>query len=96
MGVALHLRLGDLLSLDEKNPINPNRIASALKEICVQQHLVRVAVFSDSPKITIEYLGAEIPLGCDVKLEDSQNSYSVLRKKADYEVFMGTNSKASI
>jgi hypothetical protein len=50
MGVALHIRLGDLFDLGNGNPINANRISAALNKIFNRQHLAQVSVFTDSPK----------------------------------------------
>ena len=92
---VLHYRLGDLLSLAEKSPIDTKRIANAIQE--AKAGTTRdLWVLSDSPSQAVELLQREDP-EIRVKLDDgSLDAWQSLIAMSNANIFIGTNSKLSI
>ena len=90
--VAIHYRLGDLLTLAEKTPINADRVATELIRIR-RDYPGRISLFSDSPQTASELL-ANLGIACDIS-DSFRESLEVinLARKANY--FIGTSSKIS-
>ena len=89
---VLHYRLGDLLTLAEKNPISPTRLASKYKSINKQIAFKRLTVFSDSPS---EVFRRITPLVQDeVKVFDLTTP-DVIAGAINSRYFIGTSSKIS-
>ena len=91
--VVVHYRLGDLLNLEEKQPINVDRIEGVLKELSVQKnHLV---LLSDSNEAEIaEFLKSSIILKfCK---PSNYGPKKTLRFCIDAESFIGTGAKISL
>ena len=89
---ALHLRLGDLLTLKSKTHINLSRLSSAIRLISPQREVI---VFSDSEPSEVEDLLRESFNGIEyrVRMEPALN---VIQESALCEIFVGTNSKISL
>jgi hypothetical protein len=92
---VLHYRLGDLLSLAEKSPIDTKRITNAIQD--AKAGTTReLWVLSDSPSQAVELLqreGSEI----QVKLDDgSLDAWQSLMAMSNANIFIGTSSKLSI
>ena len=92
---VLHFRLGDLLSLAEKSPIDTIRITNAIQE--AKAGTTRdLWVLSDSPSQAVEWLQREDP-EIRVKLDDgSLDAWQSLMAMSNANIFIGTNSKLSI
>jgi hypothetical protein len=92
---VLHFRLGDLLSLAEKSPIDTIRITKAIQE--AKAGTTRdLWVLSDSPSQAVELLQREDP-EIRVKLDDgSLDAWHSLIAMSNANIFIGTNSKLSI
>ena len=92
---VLHYRLGDLLSLAEKSPIDTTRITNAIHE--AKAGTTRdLWVLSDSPSQAVELLRREDP-EIRVKLDDgSLDAWQSLMAMSNANIFIGTNSKLSI
>ena len=92
---VLHYRLGDLLSLAEKSPIDTKRIANAIQEAKAGKTR-DFWVLSDSPLQAVELLRREDP-EIRVKLDDgSLDAGQSLIAMSNANIFIGTNSKLSI
>lgn len=94
--IGVHLRLGDLLTIESKNEINPFRFRTVIKKIVESPRIkLPILVFSDTDldseiKLRQKYFdGFEIDfLNCETK----EVLYWLSRSK----VFLGTTSKISI
>jgi hypothetical protein len=93
---SLHLRLGDLLMIVEKSPIDPIRIQHAIDSVFKDNQQMRLQVYSDSNSFEIEnYLqGVKLPLNFEI-IEDLP-VLDVIRLSVASDVFIGTNSKISL
>ena len=92
---VLHYRLGDLLSLAEKSPIDTKRIVNAIQE--TKAGTTRALwVLSDSPSQAVELLQREDP-EIQVKFDDgSLDAWQSLMAMSSANIFIGTSSKLSI
>jgi len=92
---VLHYRLGDLLLLAEKSPIDTKRITNAIQE--AKAGTTRdLWVLSDSPPQAVELLQREVP-EIRVKLDDgSLDAWQSLMAMSNANIFIGTSSKLSI
>ena len=90
---VVHYRLGDLLNLDEKRPINVDRVEGVLNELMVQtSHLV---LLSDSNEAELaEFLKNSIILKFCKPSHYGPNK--TLRFCIDAESFIGTGAKISL
>jgi hypothetical protein len=89
---VLHYRLGDLLTLSEKNPISVSRLASEYSSIKKQMCFRKLIVFSDSPS---EVTRSFTPLiQDDVEVLDFPTS-QVIASAVSSKYFVGTSSKVS-
>jgi hypothetical protein len=88
--IVLHYRLGDLLELENKSFVDPQRVGSILSQI---QQSETVAVFSDSPVVAITLLEKEVgnKFLHIVDFSTIETIYSALQGAA----FVGTSSKIS-
>ena len=91
--LVVHYRLGDLLNLEEKQPINVDRIEGVLNELRVQtNHLV---LLSDSNEAELaEFLKSSIILKFGKPSNYGPNR--TLRFCIDAESFVGTGAKLSL
>lgn len=93
---AIHYRLGDLLTLQNKTFVSADRVVLALEKISNTEELKlkSVDVFSDSPKVAIE------KLSCEHKFFQfnsvNRSSWDVIVKLLEYPNFIATNSKIGI
>jgi hypothetical protein len=92
---VLHYRLGDLLLLAEKSPIDTKRITHAIQE--AKAGTTRdLWVLSDSPSQAVELLQRE-DSEIQVKLDDgSLDAWQSLMAMSNANIFIGTSSKLSI
>ena len=92
---VLHYRLGDLLLLAEKSPIDTKRITNAIQEAKAGTRR-DLWVLSDSPSQAVELLRRE-DSEIRVKLDDgSLDAWQSLMAMSKANIFIGTNSKLSI
>jgi hypothetical protein len=89
---VLHYRLGDLLTLSEKNPISAFRLASKCNLIKNQMSFRKFTVFSDSPS---EVIKSFTPLIQDnIEVLDFP-TVQVIASAVSSKYFVGTSSKVS-
>ncbi len=91
--ISLHYRLGDLLSLFEKNPITGNRVVDEINRVSAKQTFPILKVFSDSP-LEARKLLEEYGLGVEATYA-SPSTVGVIRECLDSDYFIGTSSKVS-
>jgi hypothetical protein len=92
---VLHYRLGDLLALAEKSPIDIKRISNAIQsaKVGINRDLW---VLSDSPSHAVDLLKRE-DSQIKLKIDDgSLNAWQTLLAMSNANVFIGTSSKLSI
>jgi hypothetical protein len=88
--VGIHYRLGDLLHLSSKNPINSNLIVERALSIQTEAPGVKFLLLSDSTQRAKVILGRLKPLECK-----SFDPWSTIVALTENEFFIGTNSKIS-
>jgi hypothetical protein len=91
--LVLHYRLGDLLNLDEKQPINVDRVEGVLDELRV--HTNHLVLLSDSNDAELaEFLKSSMFL--KFSKPSSYDPIRTLRFCIDAESFVGTGAKISL
>lgn len=92
-GIALHLRLGDLLTIHQKNPIKPELITAVINEVRFSKCVNTLHIYSDSTNAITTYL----PLLKNYQIiKNELDIESQIIRMARYEYFVGTNSKISL
>lgn len=92
----VHLRLGDLLTIKEKSPIDSSRLISALTQANRIQSTDEVHFFSDSnTKEVRQYLG-QVKVPAKVIIEPPWTTDDVIFLCTMSGIFVGTNSKVSL
>jgi hypothetical protein len=88
--IGVHYRLGDLLTINTKSPVSPNRIRQRIQGVIQQYPNFKVEVYSDVSST------AESLLGSFEKLEFLQaDAWSTICRLSGNQFFVGTNSKIS-
>jgi len=92
--VGLHYRLGDLLNLNSKTYIAPNRLHDVVSKLESEQEVHRLDVYSDSGGKAFDLLKSlqnilELKV---ITLEVNE----VIKRLVQYDYFIGTNSKITI
>ncbi len=91
-GITIHYRLGDLLSLAEKAPVNDDRLAAEI--IRVQQNYPgKISLFSDSVQ-TASQLLLKHGINCDIT-NSHLEGIDVINLGRVSRYFVGTSSKIS-
>jgi hypothetical protein len=91
--LAIHYRLGDLMTLDEKNPIDVNSIGLEIQRLVQSHNPTSVFCFSDSPQKATELLQS-YTLGKPLVSRDLP-AVSVIGEACKAKYFIGSNSKIS-
>ena len=88
----IHYRLGDLLTLNDKGPVPPNRVIETIKQL-ERAEESKLFLFSDSSDIALDWLcQSSIPL---LPVNDF-SAVESLMALAESEVLVCTNSKLSV
>ena len=92
--IAIHYRMGDLLTLTEKSISPAYKIIDAIKQVQKMHNNLKIYVYSDSPKIAKETL---FNAGLTDKFEvNDLPTMDVIRACIDANYFIGTGSKVSL
>lgn len=91
--LALHYRLGDLLVLHEKSPMDPARLKSLL-QLDANLLIGKIELFSDSPSVALDIL-TKLTIDYEISTTNSQ-PIETLKTLTTFSRFIGTNSKISI
>ncbi len=91
--LAIHYRLGDLLTLDDKNPIDVNRIGFEVQRIVDTHSPSKILCFSDTPQLASELLQS-FTLGTPFESKNLP-ALSVINEAYRSRFFVGSNSKIS-
>lgn len=89
---VIHYRLGDLLELQEKNPIPVEVIFDELEKVRRKRSLVNFVIFSDSPKVALERFSK---FSAKKISAPEVNTYEVIANSIQVGYFIGTSSKIS-
>ena len=92
---SLHLRLGDLLSLDNKGPIEKIRVTECLNQVVSQFNVSEFSVFSEGSQAEVDCLlnTSNFSIPFSLIMNDTRE---LILECAVSEVFVGTNSKVSL
>jgi hypothetical protein len=91
-GITVHYRLGDLLSLDDKAPVNVDRLATEIIRV-QKSYPGKISLFSDSPQ-TASALLLKCGINCDIT-KSHLESIDVINLGRISRYFVGTSSKIS-
>lgn len=91
---AIHYRLGDLLTLENKTFVSADRVVSTLEKIRNLDGLKNVDVFSDSPEVAVDKLSKQ-DSSFQYNYVDCP-SWDVLVNLLNYPYFIATNSKIGL
>lgn len=89
---SVHYRLGDLMYLENKNPLAPKTVLNELERLARVSNFSEVEVFSDTPSRALELLN---PSGRQKMSAPDVDTISVLAQAIQAEYFLGTSSKIS-
>lgn len=89
---AIHYRLGDLMTLDEKNPISSNVLISEFKKISETHGFQSLVIYSDSPRKAYEFFSQ---LNSTRVYAPELDTAEVMSQSIDSKFFIGTSSKIS-
>ena len=91
----VHVRLGDLLTLESKGPISFERIYGAIDQYDLPKSVSRIIyVASDSPELAVENFRSHYPL--DTVISIVQDPWETISNLLSSGAFIGTNSKISV
>jgi hypothetical protein len=92
--ISIHYRLGDLLSLTNKDPVPNTQVNKLLSKIILNTGENRIDLYSDSldyaARSLVEVFELEKINKVDLEIK------SLILKLATYKIFVGTNSKITI
>jgi hypothetical protein len=89
---AIHYRLGDLLTLNEKNPISRERIVLEYQKLEALWNFERLIVFSDSPEKAFQLFEGVTALEF---IAPDYSTLEVMALSINAKFFVGTSSKIS-
>lgn len=90
--IAIQYRLGDLLTIDKKSPVNPSRIAKSIVSVETFQPVKKLVVFSDSLDVALHRLS---PFAKKIEGRNT-SAWNTLRELQNFRYFIATNSKISV
>jgi hypothetical protein len=92
--LGVHYRLGDLLELSSKRPMELSRLIRVIEPEMQEKNFGSLTVFSDSPDKAVSLIKAQIPhLSVDNESLPTWETIGVLSRS---EIFVGTFSKISL
>jgi len=92
--IAIHYRMGDLLTLTEKSISPADKIIDAVIKVKKNNNNVKINVYSDSPQIAKETL---LSAGLtDEFMVNDRSTIDVIRACVSANYFIGTGSKVSL
>jgi hypothetical protein len=92
--IAIHYRMGDLLTLTEKSISPANKIIDAIKQVQKMHNNLKIYVYSDSPQIAKETL-SNAGLTDEFGVSDLP-TIDLIRACVGANFFIGTGSKVSL
>ena len=92
---SIHVRLGDLLEIEEKNPTNFQDVIQVVRANIDILEKIGLYIYSDSPLVAKEML-KEFNFTVLAKDKYQENAMNALVGMVDSSVFIGTGSKLSL
>jgi hypothetical protein len=92
---SIHVRLGDLLEIVEKNPTNFQDVIDVVRANVETLEKIGLNIYSDSPRVAKEMLN-EFNFAVLAKDKYQENAMNSLVAMVDSSVFIGTGSKLSL
>ena len=90
--LTIHYRLGDLLTLDKKNPVSANSIFSESSRLLNISKFDSIVVLSDSPEVARDVFSG---IALKKMFAPSFNTFEVMNFAISSIYFLGTSSKVS-
>lgn len=96
LDLAVHFRLGDLVNLDSKEPINASKVVEQIRLVIDKFQITQIAIFSDSPELAKDLILGTVNFEPSVnfifpELEISETMVALTSSK----IFLATPSKIS-
>ncbi len=92
---SIHVRLGDLLEIEEKNPTSFQDVIDVVRTNVYILKKIGLYIYSDSPHLAKEMLN-EFSFAVLAKDKYQENAMNALVGMVDSSVFIGTGSKLSL
>ena len=93
-GVGVHYRLGDLLTLETKKPLDETRVVSVVRDALQNNDLKSLTVFSDSPKVAKTRFEKHL---VDISISSPDvSTWEAITELVHFKYFVGTFSKVSL
>jgi hypothetical protein len=92
--LGIQYRLGDLVSLESKNPIPAEKIIGCISRI-QEPAISSIELHSDSPALAHDLLSSQIRHSAELKLIEIQADQIILRL-VEIPIFIGTSAKISV
>lgn len=92
--MCVHYRLGDLIALESKNPISPEKIANCIRKN-ISYAKDGIEIHSDSPSLAINLLTPLLPQGSKIESQTCDPG-QLISRLVDAQVFIGTTAKISV
>jgi hypothetical protein len=92
---SIHVRLGDLLEIEDKNPTNFQDVIEIVRTNSDILKMIGLYIYSDSPHIAKKML-KEFDFAFLAKDEYQESAMNALVAMVDSSVFIGTGSKLSL
>ena len=92
---SIHVRLGDLLEIEDKNPTNFLDVIDIVRENVETLEKIGLYIYSDSPRVAKKILN-EFNFAVLAKDKYQENAMNSLVGMVDSSVFIGTGSKLSL
>ena len=93
--LVVHLRLGDLMDLTDKSPIDEDSLRQVLSELLGDAAIEQTVVHSDSPDLVYAFLGSS-GRNTLVLRDLTVTPLSALVEMVEADYFVGTSSKLSL
>jgi len=91
--IGVHFRLGDLIQLKNKQPINTSQLSKIIASQALSNQIQNIEVYSDSLNEAKSYLTNELIVS-NIKFY-SETTWSTILRLQELEIFIGTASKVS-
>ena len=89
---VIHYRLGDLLKLNDKGPVSPERVLKIIQQL-EKDGEREISLFSDTPEIALERLSRSM---ISIVTVEELGAVDTLMALSESNVLIGTNSKLSV
>ena len=92
--LGIHYRLGDLVSLENKEPIRPELIAQQINSL-LDLKSYDIRIYSDSGELAFDLLSPLINSSINIEIVEATAAQTIVMLSKE-ELFIGTSSKISV